>query len=247
MITAVVLAKNAAASLSNCLDSLKWCDSVLVIDDNSIDDTAKIAKRHGAQILTQNLNGDFAAQRNRAMEQVTDGWILFVDADEVVPVDLANEIRSALSRDFKAYHLHRQDIFMGQPLRHGETSTWNDIRLAKSGVGQWVGQVHETWDIHGSVGQLTTPLIHHGHSNIGSFLAKINTYSTLAAAEFFHAGKRSSAWQIILYPAAKFVQNYIFRLGFLDGTHGFVHAMCMSFHSFLVRSKLYLLAKHSHA
>ncbi len=245
-LTAVVLTKNEEKILVRCLTSLQWCDQILVIDDYSEDDTTAIAKKHGAKVFQHRLDQNFAQQRNFALKQVNTEWTLFVDADEQVTPQLAKEIQKVIVQDYPlAFRIKRQDIFLGKHLKHGETPQWNQIRLSETKAGEWVSPVHELWRVPGTVGQLHQPLLHYSHDNLAEFLNKINQYTTIAAQHHFRRGHRSNWWQIIVYPGGKFIRNYLLRLGLLDGSHGFVHAALMSFHSFLVRSKLYLIQRRA--
>jgi len=246
MISAVVLTKNEERNIKECLGTLKWCDEVIVIDDNSGDKTREIAKGMRAKIFVRSLNGDFSSQRNFALEKARGEWVLFIDADERVSPTLRSEIQSEIKNpdsSVDGYYLRREDKIWGKILRHGETSRIKLLRLGKKGKGKWRGFVHEIWEIKGKTKELNSPLIHFPHPHITNFLEEINSYSTLRAKELYNEGKRTSLLEIVGYPTAKFLKNYLFRLGFLDGTPGLMVALMMSFHSFLVRSKLYLLWK----
>lgn len=241
MLTGVVLAHNEEANLKTVLDSLHFCDEILVIDDASTDKTVQIARRLGVKVITHPLHDDFAAQRNFALTQVKLGWLLFVDADEVVPPDLTSEIQSAIkSTTYSGYYLPRLDKMWNQILYHGDVGRVKILRLGLAGQGKWSGQVHEIWSIPGNVGSLSHPLIHTPHPSVVLFLQHINKYSSLRADELSQSGRNSSLIQIIFFPPAKFLHLWIFKLGFLDGTPGFIHAMIMAFYTFLVRGKLYL-------
>jgi hypothetical protein len=112
------------------------------------------------------------------------------------------------------------------------------------GAGFWHGRVHETWDITGVTGRLEKPLPHYPHQTLYAFLRSINCYSDLRAAELNHHKTRSGLLAILFYPLGKFVNLWLFKAGILDGMPGLVHALVMSFYSFLVRGKLYLKTKH---
>ena len=251
MISAVILAKNEEVNIKRVINSVKWCDEVLIIDDGSIDKTVEIAKKMGTKIYPHLLNGDFAAQRNYGIEKARGEWVLFVDADEEVNINLAEEIRSAISKvEYDGYLIKRQDYFGGRWLNHGDkprnttgTGLIKLLRLAKKGTGSWKGVVHEEWIVSGKIGTLNNPLLHYPHQTIGEFIEAVNRFSTMQADIYHKEGQKSSFWQIVLYPAGKFIKNYFFGLGFLDGTPGFMVAMMMTLHSYLVRSKLYLLTK----
>lgn len=242
MLTGVVLTLNEEANLAACLDSLKFCDEIFVIDDNSTDKTLKIAKKHHATVVQHPLNNDFAAQRNFALSQVKSGWILFVDADEIVSPELVAEIKRRLLKgdSFLGYFIPRVDYLWGKRLDHGDTKT-SLLRLARRQAGEWQGKVHETWQISGTTSTLTHPLLHHPHPTITSFLRHINLYSTLRARELKDQGHKTNLFEIIFYPIGKFLYLYLYRIGLFDGTQGFISAMMMAFYSFLVRGKLYLL------
>lgn len=242
MISAVVLTKNSEDTIAETLGSLSWCDEIVIVDDNSKDSTVSIAEKHNARVVKHALHGDFAAQRNFGLSQAKGDWILYVDADEVVSPELVSEIRMAITDRIKdGYFLKRQDTLWGHVLRHGETSQVRLIRLGRKGAGVWVRPVHEVWQIHGYVGTLNNPIIHYPHPNVTQFLRDINDYSTANAEYMFDMRRRVKWWQIIAYPNAKFIQNYIWRRGFLDGTPGAIVALMMSFHSFLTRAKLWQL------
>src|SRR3989344_1058485 len=119
MLTAIVLAKNEAKNLKSCLDSLRFCDQVIVIDDNSTDDTSKIAKNHCAKVIPHTLNADFSAARNFGLAQVKSGWVLFIDADEIVSPNLSLEIQSAIQNPaYQGYYIRRFDTMWGKQLEH---------------------------------------------------------------------------------------------------------------------------------
>ncbi len=244
MLTAVVLARNEAVNLPRCLAALQFCDQIVVIDDNSSDSTALVAKKAGATVLTHALKNDFASQRNWALENVKSPWVLFVDADEEVSPELAGEIKSAIKRvEYKGYYLPRQDFMWQQALKHGDVGGVELVRLGRRGAGKWVGAVHETWALEGKVGHLKAPLNHYPHPTLVNFLQNINRYSTIKAHEFYQTGRRTNLLELIFGPPYRFGLNYIFKLGFLDGTAGFVHAMTMAFNTFLTTGKLWLLYK----
>lgn len=247
MITAVILAHNDEETIGRTLASVAWCDEVIVVDDESTDDTVGIAKKHKAQVVRGKLNDDFAAQRNFALQKAKGDWVFFVDSDEVVSKELAEEIQEKINElritndGLRGFYIKRRDSMWDRELKHGETGNIKLIRLGRKNAGKWVRPVHEVWNIQGEVGELKNSLQHYPHPNVAQFLSEINRYSTLRAAELFDAGVRVSWWQILAYPKAKFFLNYFWRLGFLDGTAGAVHALLMSFHSFLVRGKLWQL------
>ncbi|HUS60105.1 MAG TPA: glycosyltransferase family 2 protein [Nevskiaceae bacterium] len=240
MISAVVLAKNEEKNIRNCLKSLQWCDEIVVIDDYSEDKTLTIARRFGAKVYQRHLAGDFATQRNFGLKQAKREWVLFIDADERVSAVLAREIRQVAQGNFLAgFYLKRQDWLWGKALKHGETVKVKLLRLGKKGAGEWQRKVHETWEIKDKTGQLKNPIIHYPHQTISEFLSHLNFHSSLHAEALKKEGIKPSFFRVLINPFGKFIQNYFFQLGFLDGMPGLISALMMSFHSFLARAKLY--------
>jgi glycosyltransferase involved in cell wall biosynthesis len=244
MISAVVLTKNEQRNIKDCLKSLQWCVEIIVIDDYSEDNTREIAKTLGAKVFLHHLNNNFAQQRNFALRQAQGEWVLFIDADERVSAALAAEIYNLQFTIYNGFYLKRRDFFGGKWLKHGETANVKLLRLGRNGAGRWQRQVHETWEIKGKLGELKNPILHYPHPTISEFLETINYFSTLHADVLFSEGVKTNLFQISVYPVGKFLKNWIYRRGFLDGAPGLIVALMMSFHSFLARAKLYIRWKN---
>ena len=242
-LTAVVLTKNSQATIRKCLDSVSFCRQIIVIDDGSTDNTLKIVKDYYLRIYRRELDF-FSNQRDFGMEKARTDWVLFVDSDEVVSKKLSQSIRIAISRPTKngAYYIKRRDFWWGRELKYGEVSKIRKkgiIRLVKKNSGHWSGEVHEVFKTKFSIGKLVGFLNHYPHQNLAAFIHQVNFYSTLRAQELKKAGKKTNILAIISFPFFKFIYTYFLKLGFLDGVAGFVYSFMMSFHSFLVRAKLY--------
>lgn len=241
-ITAVILTKNEEKDIADCLETLGWCDEVIVLDDNSSDKTVEIARGMKARVISNSLDGNFSSQRNYGLEKAKGEWALFVDADERVSKKLSDEILSAIKKNhFNGFFIQRADYLWGRKLLHGETGNIQLLRLGRKGSGEWIGKVHEVWEIEGQVGTLKNEMSHYPHQTVEKFLKELNSYTDIRARELFEKGEKTNIFFIIFYTKGKFFLNYIIKLGFLDGVPGLLHAMLMSFHSFLVRSKLWLL------
>jgi len=241
MLTGIVLVHNEEENLPRCLEALKFCDVVLVVDSGSTDKTISLAKKAGAAVLKHQFV-NYGDQRNWALSQAKTPWVLFVDADEVVSVKLGEEIKSAVKKiEYKGFLIPRIDYMWGKKLSHGDVGGVRLLRLARRGAGEWHGAVHEAWAIEGNLGSLKHSIFHYPHPTLVQFLQEINRYSTIRAQELHDAGQHASLLQIVSYPPAKFLGLWLGKLGFADGTPGFIHAMTMAFYSFLVRGKLWLL------
>lgn len=248
MISAVILTKNEEKNIKDCLESLSWCDELIVIDDESTDNTVNIAKELNAKVYLKKMEQNFSKQRNYGLHKAKGDWILFVDADERVSSALWYEIMQYTNNPlngYVGYYIKRIDVMWGKVLKYGETSNVKLLRLAKKGYGTWEGKVHEEWKIKGKTFILHNALMHYPHQTVAKFLSEINFYTDLRAVELFNQKKPVHWWSIIFYPKAKFILNYFLRRGFLDGIPGLVFALMMSFHSFLVRAKLWLKVQKS--
>lgn len=247
MISAVILTKNSSATLDKTLSSLSFCDELIVVDDESTDETEDIAKKNHAILLKRVLDNDFAAQRNFGLSKAKGDWVLFVDSDEVVSQKLSDEIKVKISHtESEGFIFRRFDELWGKTLMHGEISTVRLLRLAKRNAGIWTRPVHEVWNVKGKTEELDEPLIHRPHQTVREFLSDVDKYSTINAQTFYKQNVRTGYFGVIAYPLGKFLQNYFFRLGFLDGMPGLILALMMSFHSFLTRGKLWELQQKDH-
>ena len=239
-ISACVIARNESAQLADCLERLVWADEIIVVDDESTDETVQIARRFTPRVFVRPKQDDFSAQRNFALEQVLGDWALFVDADERVTNALRDEIRTAVERpEYAGYSVRRQEIHFGYAFRYGESLRVPLLRLARRAAGRWVGRVHETWRVPGPLGALRRPLLHYSHPDISHFLQKIDYYSTLDSQRLLEEGRGVATWQLVVYPLANFLRNYVFRQGFRDGIPGFIVACLMALHPFLSRAKMW--------
>lgn len=250
MISVVVLTKNEEKNILDCLESISWADEIIIIDDFSEDLTEEVIKNFiqnkKIKIFKRKLGDDFSSQRNFGLLKAKYDWVLFVDADERVPNDLREEINAFLIEEkdkssTNGFYIKRKDIMWGKLLKHGETGNIKILRFGRKNAGKWDGKVHEEWKISDNVSGFENFLIHYPHQTVSEFLKEINFYTTIRARELYANGIRTNVYQIILYPKAKFFLNYFLKLGVLDGIEGLIFSILMSFHSFLVRAKLWQL------
>jgi len=243
-LTVVILTKNEELNIADCIKAVKFADEILVIDDNSNDQTVNIANKLGAKVIKRFLNENYASQKNFALKEAKNDWVLFVDADERITKELENEIKNALTESrYSAFRFRRIDLFLGKWLKYGEIGAYRDIRLMKKDSGKWVRRVHESFETEVRVGNLKSPLRHYSHQSLGNLIESTNRWSDWHAKANREEKKHSSVIKILFWPELKFINNYILRLGFLDGLQGFVFAIFMNFHSYLAWSNLWLLQK----
>jgi glycosyltransferase involved in cell wall biosynthesis len=226
-LSVVLITLNEAANLPRTLASVRWAQEIVIVDSGSTDGTLEIARQAGARVFEEEWKG-FGAQKNSAISRASGDWILSLDADEEVSPELAAEIQALLAGDppFSAYRMPRLNHFLGRPLRHG--GYWPDpkLRLFRRGLAQFQDRlVHESVEAAGPVGTLSNPLLHHCYGTLEDYVEHMNRYSTLGAQTLVSAGRAprslpALAWTALMNPAATFLYNYVFRLGFLDGREG---------------------------
>lgn len=225
-LSAVLITRDAASQLPECLASLAFCDDIVVVDSGSSDDTVRIAEEVGACVIHQDWLG-FGPQKQFAVEHARHDWVLCVDADERV----SNELRASVLAEiaaprFHAYRFARCNRFMGRYLRHGEGYPDWSLRLFDRRRARWSEDaVHEKVLTDAVVGELRGDLLHDSAESLERYLAKQDRYTTLAAAEALARGKRATWLHLVLSPLVRFVKFYFVRLGFLDGLPGLTHIL----------------------
>ncbi|MGH9600233.1 MAG: glycosyltransferase family 2 protein [Terracidiphilus sp.] len=228
-LSVVLITHNEAVNLPRTLASVRWAQEIVVVDCGSTDATIEIAREAGARVFEEPWKG-FGAQKNSAIDHATGDWILSLDADEEIGPELAGEIEALLAGEpeFAVYEISRLNHFLGRPLRHG--GYWPDVklRLFRRGAARFEERaVHETLKAEGVIGQLKHPLIHRCYATLEEYIEHMNRYSTLGAEMLVASGRGSGslAWNAVVNPAATFVYNYFFRMGFLDGREGLLQHM----------------------
>lgn len=238
-----VITQDAAAQLAECLASAPFAGEIVVVDSGSRDDTVEIARRCGARVIEHDWQG-FGAQKNFAVAQAANDWVLCLDADERVTPELAAAIVAVMPAPAAAaYAIARRNRFLGRWLRHGEGyPDWN-TRLFDRRRARWSDDaVHEHVVADGDTARLAGDLLHLSAESLDAYVAKQNRYTTLQAEAMHARGERVGVVRLVLSPLVRFVRFYVVRLGFLDGVAGFAHIAIGSFASFLKYAKLRALA-----
>ena len=235
----VLITRNAAAQLPDCLASVAFADEVVVVDSGSSDGTAEVAARYGARVVQKEWLG-FGRQKQFAVEQAAHDWVLCLDADERVSPELAASLVRALAAPATPiYRMARRNRFLGHWLRHGEGYPDWSLRLFDRRQARWSDDaVHEKVLHSASPGTLTGDLLHESAEDLGRYLDKQNRYSTLAAEELHRQGRRAGVAELALSPLVRFVKFYFFRLGCLDGLPGLAHISIGCMNSFMKYAKL---------
>ncbi len=243
-LTVTVITRNEAANLDGALQSVTWANEIVVVDSRSSDATVEIATRYGARVEVADWKG-YSAQRNYAAEIASNDWILALDADERVPPELATEIQGIM-RDgptARGYRMPRVSYYLGRWIKGTDWYPDYQLRLYDRRVGRFNGKrVHESVELsEGKPGTLRHDLQHYPYRDISDHVTSIDHYTTLAAEEWYAAGRRTNPLDVLLHPPAAFLRNYLLRSGFRDGTAGFLISVLNSYYVFLKILKLWEL------
>ena len=235
-LTAIVPCKNEEHNIDQVLESVKWVDEVMVVDSFSTDNTVEIAKRH-TEFVLQHEYVNSASQKNWAIPQASNEWILLVDADERVTPELKLEIQKILTSetDCVGYWIYRDNYFMGKHLKYGGVRGDRVIRLFKRDSCNYQDKnVHAEVVANGKIGVMESKLIHNTYKDLGHYLEKIQRYSLWSAKDYDSKTGTIHIYHLIIKPGFKFFQFYVLKGGFLDGFVGFVVA-ALSGYSVLLR------------
>ncbi len=246
----VVITRDAAHELADCLASAAFAAESIVVDSGSSDDTAALAARLGARVIPHPWQG-FGPQKDFAVGQARHDWVLCLDADERVTPELKDAMVALFATGAPsagAYAIARRNKFLGKWLAHGEGyPDWN-VRLFDRRHAHWSADlVHENVVAAGPVSRLRGDLLHASAESIDAYIAKQNRYTTVQAAAMHARGERASVARLMFSPLARFLRFYVLRLGFLDGAAGFAHIAIGAFASFLKYAKLRALQDEGRA
>jgi glycosyltransferase involved in cell wall biosynthesis len=230
-----VLSLNEAGTIANCLNSAIFADQLLVIDAGSNDSTTKIAQSLGAEVHQHRDWQGFAIQRNRALHCCRCEYIFFLDCDEIIPLELADEIRAAVNHGIINRGLIRWDDYVfGRRLR-GIHQTKGIARLFKvSDLMGFEGQVHEGAVLQNAPRSLLfrTRLTHHSRRSIHQSLLKLTQYSQLAAINIRRSRSRSGVAAGLIHALPRFLNLYLIKFSFLSGAEGFLYSLFVSLEVF---------------
>ncbi|BBB91602.1 MAG TPA: glycosyltransferase family 2 protein [Methylomusa anaerophila] len=244
-LTVLILAKNEEKNIRECIESAKFADEIIVIDDFSTDDTKAIAESLGAKVYQRAMNGDWGAQQTYAIQLARTEWIFFLDADERIPPALAVEIRNAVKLNEKyTYKVSRLNHIMGQALRHGGWYPDFGIHLLPREGSYVEGFVHPRIHHNYPEKQLKNHMLHYPYTSWEHYFNKLNLYTRLAAEKNRKNGKKANFFfDIMIRPHVAFFKMYILKAGWRDGKVGFILASFHYCYTMAKYVKLYYLQK----
>lgn len=238
-----LIARNEADRLARTLEAVAGLsDDIVLVDSGSTDGTPRIAEAYGARVIVNAWAG-YGPQKRFAEEQCRHDWLLNIDADEVIPPDLAEEIRAVLQRpEADAYRIRIAEIFPSEKAPHPIAYALSPVRLYRKSKGRYsASTVHDRVDLapDARVGRLKGIIHHFSVRSIGDQIAKLNAYSDQQVQDLENRGKKLGTWRIITEFPLAFLRAYIVRRHFVRGVYGIITAMNFAFYRWLRVAKDY--------
>lgn len=232
-ISGLVITYNEEKNIADVIENLNFVDEIIIVDSFSIDKTIEIISNYKNVTLIQNKFIDFTSQRNIALQNARNEWVLFLDADERISSKLKNEIIAEIentnSKD--AYLFKRKFYYNRKPIHFSGTQTDKNFRLFKKGNAHYVSDklVHETLEVSGTIGVLKHKLAHYSFDNFKTYKAKMKSYGVLKGKELYLKGKKYNLLTHFSKTFFKFFKTYILRFGILDGVNGIIVCYLQSY------------------
>jgi (heptosyl)LPS beta-1,4-glucosyltransferase len=244
-ISAVLIVKNEAKKLPDCLRSLAWADEIIVLDSGSTDDTLDVAKKFSAKVFVDTDWKGFGVQRERAAGFATCDWIFMIDADERVTPELQKSILTAVQTP-ALWSVNRLCWCFGRFIKHsGMHPDWVPRLYPRNQAMYDATRVHERLVNNQKLPEkkLSGHLLHYLYDSIRHQQHKAAHYAEEWALQRVQAGRKTSLTSAVLHALACFIRMYIFRLGFLDGKQGFLLALLLSQSTFVKYAELWQMSK----
>ena len=244
LITAIIPCYNEEAKIAKALQSVQFAEEVLVVDSYSTDKTLDIVQQYGARIILREY-GYSASQKNWAIPQATNEWVVLLDADEWLSEELQDEIQRVVASKPKetAFWIRRDNYYMGRKMRFGGWKSDKVIRLFRRDLCRYEDKkVHAEIICDGEVGMLKNAIGHDTYKGISESIKKTDRYTTWAAVDRVHR-KKIGYFDLLVKPAFAFFRDYIIKLGILDGMEGLFAAKHTAWVKFIREAKIWRLQK----
>lgn len=235
-ITIIIPTFNEEDHIAELLQQVTWAEEILVVDSFSTDRTVELVQQSSAKLLQRTYTGP-ADQKNWAIRQAKHNWVLILDADERLTPALEVEIKNLVQAEtitYAGYWIYRQNYFMGKQMHYCGLDRDKVIRLIQRDLCAYDNkQVHEEIESTGEIGFLKSKMEHYTYKNLAHFLSKNERYALWSAEDHLPKVKKVSSWHLFVKPIGRFLSQYIFKRGFLDGQAGFIFCVIMAWGVFL--------------
>lgn len=244
-VSAFVICLNEESQIRRCLESIKWCQEIIIIDSGSTDQTLEICREYTDKILHRDWSG-YVDQKRYGLEQCSSEWVLNIDADEEVSSELKEEIVTLTAQDAKqrlpynGFLISRVVYYLGRWWRNGGWYPEYRLRLCRKSATTWGGtDPHEKASVTGETKKLSGELYHYTYKDIQDQVNRLNKFASSAAKSMITKGKAPSIIQMLIRPAFRFIKFYFLKQGFKDGVAGFIIAMLEAYYVFLKYAKVW--------
>jgi glycosyltransferase involved in cell wall biosynthesis len=242
-ISASIIVYNEEENIADLCRTVSWCDEIVIVDSNSTDRTAEIARQFTDRVFNHEFRG-YKDKHEFADSHTTGDWIFWIDADERVTPELRESIEKLKSIDPEelpdGFWIARQTWHLGKWIRHSGWFPDYQMRLYRKSAGYWGGIApHETACVRGKTGVLNGMFLHYPKANLSEHHRKIDHYSNLSSEYWFKKGKEISAFHLFLRPISGFIRSYFVKQGFRDGIPGLILAMFAAYSVFLKYAKVW--------
>ena len=232
---------NNERTVERALKSVAWADEIVVVDSFSTDKSMEICRRFTEKVIQRKWPGH-QEQYQYAADLTTHPWIMFVDADEEVPPELAEEIQREIregARGLDGFIVYRRTYYLGRWIRHGGWYPDREIRIYRRNQGRWEGGLHAKVVVTGRIRPLKNYYFHYNYLNISEQIQTIDRYSRIAVEDMVKINKPFWFLNLVFNPPLRFFKDYFLKRGFLDGMPGFVIAISTSYYVFIKHAKLW--------
>ncbi len=249
-ISAFIVCHNEERQIRRCLESVKWCDEIIVVDSGSTDKTLDICREYTSKIYFHAWEG-YVIQKRYALEQCSSDWVLNIDADEEVSESLHREMTGILEWDARentkklnGYYLNRVVFFLDRWWRKGGWYPEYRLRLCRRSETTWGGQdPHEKASVNGATARCLGELHHYSFTDLTDYVRRLNTLSSNAATTLAAKGRKASVLDLLARPVARFFKFYVSKQGFREGTAGLVIALIEANAAFLKYAKVWEITR----
>jgi glycosyltransferase involved in cell wall biosynthesis len=237
-----IITFNEEKIISKCLEKLSWANEIVVVDSGSTDKTVEICKKFGANVIYNKFE-NFGIQKQFALNQTSNNWVLSLDADEVLSDELTSEIKNIVFTDeFDGYLIPRTHVFLNKIFKYGSENKKPILRLFNKQKGKFQeNKVHETIEVQGKLGNLKNEMLHFTVSDIATAVRKNINYALLSGEFKKENNKKTSKFEVVFKLPYEFIRVYFLQRNFLNGYQGFVWSIFSSFGSFIKYAKLHEL------
>ncbi len=246
-ISVFIITYNEEKIITKCLEKLDWCDEIVVVDSGSTDSTVTICENFGAKVVFNKFE-NFGKQKQFALNQTKNNWVLSLDADEVLSANLIQEIKDVVfeNQTKHGFLVPRTHVFLHKVFKFGSENKKSILRLFNKNYGKFVeNKVHEVIEVSGEIGVLKNEMLHYTVFTVSTAIQKQLKYSLLSAEFLFEKGKKTSLAKVLLKFPFDFIRFYFIQRNFLNGYQGFVWSMLSAFGSFVKYATLYDLHQNN--